>query len=122
MKIEIPIPALTQNVYYRKFQNRLIISKRGKEYKELVNTYIQSYPKILGKVKLDLVFYFKDKRKRDLDNLLRGMNAVCLEKNPFPIMYFFRINYLIAMRIFILSLIRKSKFGNGLIKAIQKNI
>ncbi len=69
MKIEIPIQALTQNVYYRKFQNRLIISKRGKDYKELVNNYIQSYPKILGKVKLDLVFYFKDKRKRDLDNL-----------------------------------------------------
>ena len=69
MKIEIPIAALTQNVYYRKFQNRLIISKRGKDYKELVNNYIQSYPKILGKVKLDLVFYFKDKRKRDLDNL-----------------------------------------------------
>lgn len=69
MKIELPIQALTQNVYYRKFQNRLIISKRGKDYKELVNNYIQSYPKILGKVKLDLVFYFKDKRKRDLDNL-----------------------------------------------------
>ena len=69
LRIQLPIRALTQNLYYRKFRNRLIIGEKGREYKEKVTELTSGLPQICGKVGLDIHFYFKDKRKRDLDNL-----------------------------------------------------
>jgi len=34
---------------------------------------LQDKPKILGPILLDIKFYFKDKRSRDLDNLLKPL-------------------------------------------------
>lgn len=70
-EITFNFKAMTQNSYYRKFRNRLIICKEGREYKSKIQKVIEDgeYKKIIGKVSLDLAFEFKDKRKRDLDNL-----------------------------------------------------
>ena len=69
LHIQLPIKALTQNLYYRKYRNRLVIGEKGREYRSAVLEMIEGMPQITGKVGLTLHFYFKDKRKRDLDNL-----------------------------------------------------
>tara|TARA_B100000401_G_scaffold337809_1_gene236395 strand:- start:25 stop:402 length:378 start_codon:yes stop_codon:yes gene_type:complete len=66
--IELPLMACSVNKYYRTFRGRVLISKDGREFKKEVDMLLNSFEKILGKIKLKLVLYFKDKRKRDLDN------------------------------------------------------
>ena len=66
--IEIPIMACSVNKYYRSWQGRVLISKDGREFKKEVDLLLNNYEKILGKIKLTIILYFKDKRKRDLDN------------------------------------------------------
>ena len=66
--IELPIMACSVNKYYRSWQGRVLISKDGREFKKEVELLLNNYEKILGKIKLTLILYFKDKRKRDLDN------------------------------------------------------
>ena len=66
--IELPIMACSVNKYYRSWQGRVLISKDGREFKKEVDLLLNNYEKILGKIKLTLILYFKDKRKRDLDN------------------------------------------------------
>ena len=66
--IELPIMACSVNKYYRSWQGRVLISKDGRIFKNEVEMLLNNYEKILGKVKLTLILYFKDKRKRDLDN------------------------------------------------------
>ena len=66
--IELPIMACSVNKFYRSWQGRVLISKDGREFKKEVELLLNNYEKILGKIKLTLILYFKDKRKRDLDN------------------------------------------------------
>lgn len=67
--IELPIMACSVNKYYRSWNGRVLISKDGREFKKEVELLLNNNnEKILGKIKLTLILYFKDKRKRDLDN------------------------------------------------------
>ena len=66
--IELPIMACSVNKYYRTWQGRVLISKDGRVFKNEVDMLLNNYQKVLGKIKLTLILYFKDKRKRDLDN------------------------------------------------------
>ena len=66
--IELPIMAYSVNKYYRTWQGRVLISKDGRVFKNEVDMLLNNYQKVLGKIKLTLILYFKDKRKRDLDN------------------------------------------------------
>jgi len=66
--IEIPIMACSVNKYYRTWQGRVLISKDGREFKKQVDLLLNNYIKVYGKIKLTIILYFKDKRKRDLDN------------------------------------------------------
>lgn len=69
LNFRVLVTPLTQNAYYRKFRNRMVISERGRQYKEDIAQSIQQFPQIKGRVAIDLTFSFTDKRKRDLDNL-----------------------------------------------------
>jgi len=62
------VQALTQNSYYRTYRGSIVISERGRTYKEEVRKNLP-IDKINGKVRMELLFGFRDKRKRDLDNL-----------------------------------------------------
>lgn len=62
------LQALTQNSYYRTFRGSIVISERGRTYKEEIRKKLP-IDKIKGKVRMELFFGFRDKRKRDLDNL-----------------------------------------------------
>ena len=66
--IEIPIVACSVNKYYRSWQGRVLISKEGRAFKKNVELLLSNYEKVYGKIKLTIILYFKDKRKRDLDN------------------------------------------------------
>ncbi len=61
---------LTTNRYRRKY-----ITKKGREYKEAVEdifvAYMEDKEMIKGNCKLDIVFYFNNKRKNDLDNFIK---------------------------------------------------
>ena len=66
--IEIPIIACSVNKYYRTWRGKVLISKDGREFKKQVDLLLNNYIKVYGKIKLTIILYFKDKRKRDLDN------------------------------------------------------
>tara|TARA_Y100000741_G_C18229527_1_gene549218 strand:- start:1184 stop:1525 length:342 start_codon:yes stop_codon:yes gene_type:complete len=80
--ITLPIQACTVNKFYRTYAGRILISKDGKDFKKLVQAYLTNYTKIMGKVKLIIEVYFKDKRKRDLDNFAKVL-IDCLKNKLF---------------------------------------
>lgn len=72
------------NAFYRTYKNRVILSKRGRQYKKDMRDIIRdalrcngmcldSFEKISCPIELDINIYFKDKRKRDIDNYLKSL-------------------------------------------------
>ena len=80
--IELPIMACSVNKYYRSWKGRVLISQDGREFKKQVQVHLDNYEKILGKVELKLILYFKDKRKRDVDNYAKVL-IDCLKNKLF---------------------------------------
>jgi crossover junction endodeoxyribonuclease RusA len=84
MLIEInDILPVSVNSAYRTWRGRILISKKGREFKDQVNEIIKQYDKVEGKVKMSITYYFKDKRCRDIDNyqktLIDCMKNVVIE-------------------------------------------
>ena len=77
MKFKFHVKGFTVNTFYRKFNNRIVISKQGLEWKNKIIRTLRCDYKIYqcfeGRIRLNLVFNFKTKRKRDLDNLLKPL-------------------------------------------------
>ena len=78
----IPIMACSVNKYYRSWKGRVLISKDGKEFKNELELHLTNYQKILGKIKLNIILHFKDKRKRDVDNYAKVL-IDCLKNKLF---------------------------------------
>ena len=74
--------ACSVNKYYRSWKGRVLISKDGKEFKKELDLHLTNYEKILGKIKLNIVLHFKDKRKRDVDNYAKVL-IDCLKNKLF---------------------------------------
>ena len=71
--IELPWPP-TVNTYYTVARGRKILSNRGRKYKEAAWLQLLSGPRrerLQGDVALFIRAYPPDKRKRDLDNILK---------------------------------------------------
>ena len=66
--LELNILACSINSFYRTFRGRMLISKPGREFKLEISKCLDITTKILGPIKLTLIFHFKDKRRRDVDN------------------------------------------------------
>jgi crossover junction endodeoxyribonuclease RusA len=77
MKLEITLPwPPTVNTYYRNFNGRSIISKKGREYRVAVaeQVLIQRAAKHIDHaVRVEIKAYRPDRRRRDLDNLLKSL-------------------------------------------------
>lgn len=74
IEITLPFPP-SVNTYWRTFKGRMLISAKGREYREVVEHLISHMPKvelIEGAVCVDIVAYRPDKRRRDLDNLFKA--------------------------------------------------
>jgi len=70
----LPYPP-TVNTYYRNINGRTLISKRGREYRHVVASMVASSGNkpMAGRLKADIAVYLPDRRRRDLDNLLKGL-------------------------------------------------
>ncbi len=70
--ISLPWPP-SVNRMYRTFRGRMLISREGREYISLIDSIVSNLriEKLLGRLEVVLAIYPPDRRKRDLDNLLK---------------------------------------------------
>lgn len=74
IELELPFPP-SVNTYWRNFNGRMLISKRGREYRKAVADQImiqRGNKHLKGKIRLTIEAWRPDNRKRDLDNLLKA--------------------------------------------------
>lgn len=72
--IELPFPP-SVNTYWRMFQNRMIISKAGRDYRKAVQDAVmlqRANKQIGGGVSVVIEAFRPDNRRRDLDNLCKA--------------------------------------------------
>ena len=74
IEMTLPWPP-SVNTYWRNFDGRMIISARGREYRETVGdqmTLQKTVKHFKGQLKVEIEAFRPDKRRRDLDNLLKA--------------------------------------------------
>ena len=86
MLIEInDILPISVNDAYRTWQNRILISKKGREFKKQITEILinKNIDKIIGPIKVSIFYYFSDLRCRDIDNyqklLIDSMKDIVFE-------------------------------------------
>lgn len=75
IELTLPWPP-SVNTYWRMFENRMIISKAGREYRKAVSDQVliqRGAKHFSGTVKVVIEAWKPDRRKRDLDNLLKAV-------------------------------------------------
>lgn len=77
VQIRLPYPP-SVNTYWRKFRNRMVISKRGKQYRAQVAYLIHDlklmrYFNSGDKLRATLLVYPPDRRRRDIDNVQKAV-------------------------------------------------
>ena len=80
--ITLPIVACSINKYYRSWKGKVLISKDGREFKKRIMLLLGNCEKVYGKIELFITLYFKDNRKRDVDNYAKVL-IDCLKNNLF---------------------------------------
>lgn len=70
VEINLPWPP-SVNQYYRTFRGRMILSKSGRAYQSDVESLIAGKT-ITGPVSVEIQAFRPDKRRRDLDNVLKA--------------------------------------------------
>ena len=77
IKYEIPIKAISLHTYYSLGKNRQFITKKGREYQQSIKDYLHfNYRQIFPHptpVKLYIEFGLTNKRKNDVDNMLKPL-------------------------------------------------
>jgi len=71
MKITINnILPISVNAAYRTWRGRVLISAKGREFKQIICKKLTelNLTKIEGKIEMSIIYYFKDNRCRDIDN------------------------------------------------------
>jgi crossover junction endodeoxyribonuclease RusA len=79
MKLMLPYPP-SANHYWRKWNNRMVISREGREYRDEVCALLSSAgggsirkPPSNGRIALKMDAFPPDRRRRDLDNLQKPL-------------------------------------------------
>jgi len=76
MQIELPFPP-SVNGYWRAFKRgnicTQIISKRGREYSQTVKSLLGETNMLTGRLRVELLLYPPDKRRRDIDNYAKSL-------------------------------------------------
>lgn len=74
VEITLPWPP-SLNTYWRTFQGRMILSEKGRIYRQSVmeQCLLQRVDMLTGPIKMEIVAFRPDNRKRDLDNLLKAV-------------------------------------------------
>ena len=73
-ELHLPWPP-SNNTYYRHVGHRTLLSRKAHAYRKTVLGMLKDrvLPEFTGEIELYAEFYPPDKRKRDLDNLLKGL-------------------------------------------------
>jgi crossover junction endodeoxyribonuclease RusA len=71
MRVSLPWPP-TVNTYWRMVRGRMLISAKGREYRNAVCMQLAESPLFKGRLKIEILAMPPDKRRRDLDNLLKA--------------------------------------------------
>jgi len=73
-EITLPWPP-SLNTYWRQFNGRAILSEKGRLYRKAVmqQCLLHRIDTIKGPIKVEIIAYRPDNRKRDLDNLLKAV-------------------------------------------------
>lgn len=74
IELTLPWPP-SVNTYWRTFNGRMIISAKGREYRETVGDQIilqRMVKHYSGLLRMEIEAFRPDKRRRDLDNLLKA--------------------------------------------------
>lgn len=72
MNIILPYPP-TVNTYWRKFNNRMVISPKGRQYRKDVMQILEGCETLHGRLSVTIIATMPDRRKRDLDNILKSL-------------------------------------------------
>lgn len=86
IELELPWPP-SINTYWRRNGGRYFISKRGQDYREYVSKVCYAYQGLFvaeDRLRLRIKAYPPDKRRRDLDNILKGMIDSLQHAGLFP--------------------------------------
>jgi len=72
--MNLPYPP-TLNTYWRHVGNKVLISKKGRQYRKTIGDYVLvgRLPKFEGRIGCSILVYPPDKRKRDLDNIPKAV-------------------------------------------------
>ena len=76
LTLDLPFPP-TLNTYYRAFQGRVLLSKKGRQYKEDVLAHVlqqcRGRPEImLGRLRVEIYLHFPTRRQCDVDNRIKA--------------------------------------------------
>jgi crossover junction endodeoxyribonuclease RusA len=74
--LELTLPfSPSVNSLYRTFKGRMILSKRGRQYRtdSLAAILSQERQKFTGRVAVEFKLYPPDRRRRDIDNSIKGL-------------------------------------------------
>lgn len=63
----------TVNTYWRNIQGRTIISERGRLYRLAVQKQLAGVDPMIGRLAIKIAAYPPDRRRRDLDNILKAL-------------------------------------------------
>lgn len=72
LELRLPYPP-SLNRYYRTVDGRVLISRHGRNYRKQVVKQLKGVRTMCGKVEFAVDVYPPDNRRRDLDNLLKGL-------------------------------------------------
>ena len=72
VKFMLPYPP-SINTYYRTYQGRMLISKKGREYRKLVEEELVGTAVVNGRVAVEIRIFPPDRRRRDLDNVQKAL-------------------------------------------------
>lgn len=86
LEIDLPWPP-SINHYWRRNGSRYFISKQGQDYREYVAKACYAFQGLFNaedRLRLRIKAYPPDRRRRDLDNILKGMIDSLQHGNLFP--------------------------------------
>lgn len=80
--IHLPLPP-SLNRYYRHIGSKTLISVYGRDYRELVCRRLERDYPMMGRIKMTVTAHMPDKRRRDLDNLLKALQDSMAHANVY---------------------------------------
>ncbi len=74
IELSLPFPP-SVNHYWRRVGSRTLVSRTGREYRAAIETLLHSHASspLLGRLAVEIDVYPPDRRRRDLDNLLKAL-------------------------------------------------